>query len=315
MEFLTALKETPLPTILVIGGIIFLFLGIATIKKPIVIDVTPASRKIALIVGILLIGGGVLLMLQPNPEDETAVETPTPTVAVTDTLMAQNSTVERNTPTPLITPAPEDVTSNLNKLVITEILGNPCGADSGNEFIEIYNSSDTDIDVSGLWFTDGEEAERIVSWATRYPSVDLGAILSSTVIPPRGFAVILAPNYPLVKSEKIMPYRFPPATIILTVADGKLLGDEENGIEVTNRDPIVLYQGDKNNINNVISTYGSPILGGSPLSIKDDGMDKIPFSWSSFSCWSVQRIIPTNEDIDTNWVITEISSPGDGNYP
>lgn len=311
MEFLTALKDTPLPTILVIGGIIFLLLGIATIKKPIVIDVTPSNRKIALIVGVLLVGGGVFLMVQPNSEKDTDTETATPT----ETIVVQNIILETNTPPILAAPSSEVIAPNPKNLVITEVLGNPCGSDSRNEFIEIYNSGDTDIDISGLLFTDGEEAEVIVTWASRYPSVNLGAITNTTLIPSHGFAVILASGYPFVSSDRIMPYIFPPATIILTTADGQLLGDENDGIEVTNRDPIVLYQGDKNNVSTVISTYGSPILGGSPLSIKDDNMDKIPFNDSSLACWSVQRIIPANEDIDSNWKITETSSPGDGNYP
>ncbi|MBI3150775.1 MAG: lamin tail domain-containing protein [Chloroflexi bacterium] len=311
MEFLTALKDTPLPTILVIGGIVFLLLGIATIKKPIVIDVTPSNRKIALTVGILLVGGGVFLMVQPNPEKATTTETVIPT----EILVIQNNRLETNTPTILVTPSVGVVASSPKNLVITEVLGNPCGADARNEFIEIYNSGDTDIDMSGLLFTDGEEAEVIVTWGSRYPTVNLGAVTNTTLIPPHGFAVILAPGYPFVTSDRIMPYRFPPATIILTAVDGQLLGDENDGIEVTNRDPIVLYQGDKNNISTVISTYGSPVLGGSPLSSKDDNMDKIPFNDSSFACWSVQRIIPANEDIDTNWKITETSSPGAGNYP
>lgn len=315
MEFLTALKDTPLPTILVIGGILFLFLGIATIKKPIVIDVTPPSRKIALIVGILLVGGGIFLMVQPNQENTTTIETVTPTIPVAETSTPQNIIVDNATSTPAMTPTSENVSQNLNNLIITEVLGNPCGADSRNEFIEIYNSGETSIDVSGLWFTDGEEAELIVSWGTRFPSVNLAAVTNTSIVPQHGFAVILAGGYPFVDSGRIMPYKFPPTTIILTTANGQLLGDEKNGIEVTNRDTIVLYQGDKNNIHTVISTYGSPILGGSPLSVKDDGMDKIPYYDSSVECWSVQRIIPINEDIDSNWEVIEKSSPGSGNYP
>ncbi|GEM_PF-4365302 len=305
MEFLTALKDTPLPTILVIGGIVFLFLGIATIKKPIVIDVTPQSRKIALIVGILLISGGVYLMVQPGPESPTE-EIATATPAATETPASPTDTPDLS-----VIVTDEHLSKYLKNIVITEVMGNPCGADSRNEFVEIYNSGDKEIDVAGLWLTDGEEADKIISWSERFSSINLGAVINTTLIPPRGFAVILAPGYPFVASERIMPYRFPSATIILTVSEGQLLGDEIDGIEVTNRDTVVIYEGNKNNVRTVISTYGSPILGGSPLSIKDDGMDKIPFRESSFACWSVQRIILVNEDIDTNWEISETSSPGE----
>jgi len=254
MEFITALKDTPLPTILVIGGIFFLFLGIATIKKPIVIDITPPSRKIALVVGILLVAGGVYLMVQPTTENS-AEETATLTSPMATETLVSSNTVENNPPTPLFVPTEEDLSIYLKNLVITEVLGNPCGADSRNEFVEIYNSGDREVDILGLWLTDGEEADKIISWGERFPSVNLGAVMTTTLIPPRGFAIILAPGYPFVNSGRIMPYRFPPATIILTVADGQLLGDEKNGIEVTNRDPIILYQGDKNNMHTLITLH------------------------------------------------------------
>jgi hypothetical protein len=81
MEFFTTLKDTPVPTLLVIGGFIFLFLGIATIKKPIVIDVTPSSRKIALILGLILVGTGLYLLSQPSPElSNDPIETSTPEI-------------------------------------------------------------------------------------------------------------------------------------------------------------------------------------------------------------------------------------------
>lgn len=80
MEILNTLKDTPVPTLLLIGGFIFLFLGIATIKKPIVIEVTPSSRKIALILGIILIGIGLFLLIQPSAENPTAEATQTPEI-------------------------------------------------------------------------------------------------------------------------------------------------------------------------------------------------------------------------------------------
>ena len=88
MEFFTTLKDTPLPTLLVIGGLIFLFLGIATIKKPIVIDVTPSNRKIALVLGIVFVGIGLYLILsQPASPASIATETPTANIIETPTLI------------------------------------------------------------------------------------------------------------------------------------------------------------------------------------------------------------------------------------
>jgi hypothetical protein len=79
MEFFTTLKDTPVPTLLIIGGLIFLFLGIATIKKPIVIDVMPSSRKTALVLGVILVGTGLYLLSQPFselPKEPTGTSTP-----------------------------------------------------------------------------------------------------------------------------------------------------------------------------------------------------------------------------------------------
>lgn len=315
MDFITALKDTPLPTILVIGGFIFLFLGIATIKKPIVIDVTPSSRKTALVLGIVLIGIGLYLIVLPISEQDTAANS-TPTPPITEVSTSQ-ILIETSSPIIISTATLEGFVSDPKMIVISEVLGNPCGSDSRNEFVELYNSGENPVNVSGLWITDGEEADTIVSWQSKYPSVSLGSIVKvdSTSIPPHGFAVILAPGYPFVSSGRIMPYIFPEGTLILTIADGQLLGDESDGIEVTNRDTIVLYQGSKSIIEKVISTYGSPIIGNSTSSIRDDGLDHIPFSAPSDDCWSVERIIPVNSDIETNWEKVQKSSPGNGNYP
>jgi hypothetical protein len=104
MEFFTTLKDTPVPTLLVIGGFIFLFLGIATIKKPIVIDVTPSSRKIALILGIILVGAGLYLLSQPPSESTENLPTETPTISVinvTETPSTIGATTTE-TPAPLV---------------------------------------------------------------------------------------------------------------------------------------------------------------------------------------------------------------------
>ena len=88
MEYLQTLKDTPLPTLLVLLGAIFLLLGIATIKKPIVILVSTTGRKISGIVGSLIFIFGVVLYLLPNnvisPANPTAA--PVPSSTITETL-------------------------------------------------------------------------------------------------------------------------------------------------------------------------------------------------------------------------------------
>jgi hypothetical protein len=60
-DFITTLIGTPIPTLLVISGFIFLFLGIATIKKPIVIAAVPTTRRTAFVIGIINISAGMFL--------------------------------------------------------------------------------------------------------------------------------------------------------------------------------------------------------------------------------------------------------------
>lgn len=239
-----------------------------------------------------------------------------------------NAVAETSTPTdepvPTLTVVAIEIVENNSldptSIVISEVLGNPCGANSSNEFIELYNGGDFPIDVSGWWITDGDEADKIVSWKDRYPNPGLSDLVKTdtTEIPSHGFAVILAPGYPLVTSGRIMPYIFPRETVILTIETGYFLGDEEHGIEVTNNDVIVLYQGNERVIENVVSTYGSPIMSSSPTAVRDDNLDNIPFGLNENECWSVERIMAVNEDVETNWKRVLSSSPGsagDGLYP
>lgn len=322
MAIITALKDTPIPTLLIVGGFIFLFLGLATLKKPIVIDIDSKNRKISLIFGVIFIFIGLFLLIRPTSNQSQLENMLTETPA----RIAGNITgKEQPTDAPISTDESnipphatiDDEIANPTNIVITEVLGNPSGADPRNEFIELYNNGDKPIDVDGWWITDGDSADEIVSWEDRYKTQILRGLVQTdtTQIPPHSFAVILAPGYPNVQGEQVMPYIFPEDTIILTIKEGQLLGDEENGIEVSNRDVIILYQGSKQVIDTVISTYGTPILSSSPLLVKDDGMDEIPIYLGSAYYWSVERIVAVNEDNENNWRKVDEGSPGSGPYP
>ncbi len=97
MEILTTLKDTPVPTLLVIGGFIFLFLGLATIKKPIIIDIQPPSnRKLAIVFGAIFVAAGLYsLLLTPSLQaGGTSTETPTTvTIIVTNIPPTDNATM------------------------------------------------------------------------------------------------------------------------------------------------------------------------------------------------------------------------------
>lgn len=312
--------QIPVTSTLGYVGIFFLiagaFLILAGLGIIVIQNVTIKAGKQTWAFGLALAFIGLFFLLpEINSSIRENLPTPTPTETITPTIQITNLVTD--TPTVFDIATPSTNFSDYKFLVITEVLGNPCGSNSSNEFIELYNNSEYVIETDNLWITDGEQPDKIIAWQSRYPSVSLGSqvIVDTTQIPPHSFAVILAPGYPFVKTDRIMPYIFPEGTIILTVADGLLLGDETNGIEVTNRDTIILYQGTESFIEKIISTYGSPIISSSPISIRDDDLDDIPFNASPDDCWSVTRILPVNEDIETNWERVQKSSPGSGSYP
>lgn len=219
-------------------------------------------------------------------------------------------------PTHTVTP-PIVSTADPEAIIITEVMGNPCGdGNPRNEYVELYNSGSQPIVVGGWWITDGEETDKIVSWQERYPNILLGnaVVLNTTEIQPKSFAVILAPGYPFVEGQYKMPYRFPENTVILTLEKGYLIGDEQYGIEVTNRDIVVLYQGSEMFVEKVISSYGSPAFSSDPLSLRDDHKDRIPFKNNGQDCRVAERIYATNDDVESNWKEAQ-ASLGLGSYP
>lgn len=89
MDLLSTIKDTPIPSLLVIGGLLFLFIGIATIKKPIVIEITPSSKKIAILLGfvLLIFGNGLYLLPEPKSAGNTPMDitSSTPIVGAPET--------------------------------------------------------------------------------------------------------------------------------------------------------------------------------------------------------------------------------------
>jgi hypothetical protein len=65
MDILLSLKDTPVPAILVIGGIIFLLLAIAPIKNLVVEKLSNQQRKLSGIVGVVLMLCGIALYSIP----------------------------------------------------------------------------------------------------------------------------------------------------------------------------------------------------------------------------------------------------------
>ncbi len=209
-------------------------------------------------------------------------------------------------------------------VIISEVMANPCGpieVRKWNEYVELYNYGDQPVDAGGWWLADIGEAgagtpDQLVSWSKRNPDEKLAdnLILDSTVIPPRGFALILSPIYTQGAFPYTMPYHFPANTLILTAANSRSLGDDFFGIigDGQSRDVLVLYKGGASVIQQVISTYGTPKLDRYAADIRDDNRDNLPLDLHE--CSSAERIQPTGPDSFDNWREIINGSPGEAPY-
>ncbi len=215
-----------------------------------------------------------------------------------------------------------DPSAVLTTIAISEVMGNPCGdlaSKKFNQYVELYNFGDQPLDVGGWWlFDEGEKGtpDHLVSWDSRSTvQFDPTLVTNSTVIPPRGFAVILSPIYTESNVEERMPYKFPPGVLILTAESSQTLGDDFFGI-ISNQDgydTLTLYIGSQTVIDRVVDTYGTPIIGGPyPVNIDDNHLDHTPLHLSE--CESAERIDPRLPDSEANWMTLHGGSPGDGPY-
>ena len=62
------------------------------------------------------------------------------------------------------------VFSGVNQIKINEIMFDPSGTDAGNEWVELYNSSNESVDITGWVLTDEDATERIVLPALNVPA-------------------------------------------------------------------------------------------------------------------------------------------------
>jgi len=208
-------------------------------------------------------------------------------------------------------------------VIISEVMANPCGdieVKKWNEYVELYNYGDQPVDVYGWWLADNGEnstPDEIVTWSQRNPATPLpgNLILNSTVIPAKGFALILSPSYAEGLYPYTMPYNFPANTIILTALNSRSLGDDSSSLvgDGPGRDVLVLYKGGTSVIQEVISTYGTPKLTQYVSDLRDNYLDSLPLDLHE--CSSVERIIPTGADGTDNWREIFNGSPGEAPYP
>jgi len=204
-------------------------------------------------------------------------------------------------------------------VIISEVMGNTCGGlnlRKYNQYVELYNYGSQPMDVGGWWLYDEGESgtpDRLVAWNTRTPlKLDGSLVTDSTVIPPKGVAVILSPIYPKNNNVEKMPYRFPPGVVILTAAESETLGDDYFGIisDQDGYDTVTLYIGGEGIILSVVDTYGTPAINSAyPVDIDDDRLDHIPTYLSD--CYSMERIDPFLPDSETNWADIYKGTPGE----
>jgi hypothetical protein len=146
-------------------------------------------------------------------------------------------------------------------LRIAEVMSNPLDEDTG-EFIEIYNTGTSDIDLAGLVLSDGTEDDVISAYSG-----------GSTVVPAGGYAVI-------VDSEYAGEYSIPAGATIVTLSNSTL----GNGLSV--KDEVTLYEADGEH---VIDSHVYPINAGNGTSterITLSGALDSASNWAASTCGS-----------------------------
>ena len=173
--------------------------------------------------------------------------------------------------------------------IITEVMSNVKGSDTGtgspgdrNEFIELYNNSDSDIVITHYLIGDGDAVDNIRIWNDSLGTPSTNILISDSILHPHHFAVILDPEYcneEYANLPYFMPYNFGDSCLILTV------GNTTIGDGLSASDPIFLY--DSNLI--ILDTYGTPF----------DTSDSIPRDPGDGI--SMEKIYFSGLDGENNW--------------
>lgn len=99
--------------------------------------------------------------------------------------------------------------SSMDQVLLNEVMFNPSGPESSDEFVEIVNASDVPADLTGWRIGDGSDSDRIANAGG-------GLILAAG-----GYGLILDPDY-FGNSDTYDPF-IPPECLILTL-DGSTFG-------------------------------------------------------------------------------------------
>lgn len=172
-------------------------------------------------------------------------------------------------------------------IVINEVMSNVRGTDSGagspgdrNEFVELFNSTDSLVDLSLYRISDLDAVDVIEPW-TDSLIMDEDVVFGTTLLEAGGYAVILDPEYTDTgDGSYYQPYDFPSQTLIVTV------GNTTIGDGLSSTDPIVFLDA----FDDTVSSYGTPHN-------LDDG---VPFDPGDGV--SAERVSPYVADHELNWV-------------
>ena len=145
-------------------------------------------------------------------------------------------------------------------LIISEVMSNPTNESTG-EFIELYNGTDTPIDVAGMIVSDGDSTDTVIGWAG-----------GTTVVPGLTYAVILDPDFPPAQ----IPVLIDPSAVLLTVP-GATLG---NGLAVD--DPITILDGSANVLDSYTRTLA--VSDGRSVEKVSLSLGDVDGNWAQSSC-------------------------------
>jgi hypothetical protein len=143
-------------------------------------------------------------------------------------------------------------------LLITEVMANPADESTG-EFVELYNSGSSDIDLAGMIIYDGDATDPLEAYSG-----------GGTTLAAGGYAVILDADY-------ASQYDIPAGTLLLTTDDAAIA----SGLSVS--DPIALYETDGTTL---IDSYSFPFDPGDGVSVDrvDSGTGDVESNWAACDC-------------------------------
>ncbi|MGC4120868.1 MAG: lamin tail domain-containing protein [Myxococcales bacterium] len=146
-----------------------------------------------------------------------------------------------------------------NGLVISEVMANPLDESTG-EFVELYNGTEAPIDAAGMKLTDGQATDALIGYKG-----------GTTVVPARGYAVILDPEWPADQM-----FRIDPAAVLLTVSDTAL----GNGLAVS--DPVSLISA----TGSIVDSYTRTLSAANGKSVEKVSLSAgdAPGNWAQSSC-------------------------------